>query len=100
MPAFTIDEYRRSYPVNGKVMSDQTIRRMIKSNLLPSNHLARKGKQWFIEVNFNNGEDLKNACLHFHRLKKAHVNNLRELSNTIAIKFNIDSSYLAIILGV
>ena len=100
MPAFTIDEYRRSYPVNGKVMSDQTIRRMIKSNLLPSNHLARKGKQWIICVDENSLNELTKACLTFHLKKKYHPSNLIELANTIAMKHNLESQTFKTILGI
>lgn len=47
---YTLKEYVDTFPQQGKTVSIKTIKRRILNKQLPSNHIAKKGKQYFIEV--------------------------------------------------
>jgi len=47
---YTLKEYAETFPQQGRTVSISTIKRRIIGKQLPSNHIAKKGKQYFIEV--------------------------------------------------
>ena len=97
---YTLEQYANAFPRNNKTYSVETIRRLIHSKQLPTNHVAIKGKQWIICVDENNLNELTKACLTFHLKKKYHPSNLIELANTIAMKHNLESQTFKTILGI
>lgn len=103
---YSIDEYRNSFQVKGKVMSRDTIRRMIENNQLPSNHIAKRhGLQWIIEVSPNNSQlaDIIAACCsEYYKINKAEILSISERVDKaieLAHKYDLKPNTILRILG-
>ena len=103
---YSIDEYRKAFPIKGKVMSRQTIRRKIDNNQLPITHKAiRHGLQWVIEVNPSNSQiadKIADCCCEYRKIWSCKISSTQERIDSaieLALKYELKPATILRVLG-
>jgi hypothetical protein len=87
---YTLKQYQLKFH---PTKSLRTVQRMVKSGLMPSNHIFIKAHDWCVYI------DIVPACLEYHAKKSPEIPD-RMLVGVLALKYKIDKDNLFKILGI